>query len=150
LDSASTLDAANSKTGSVGEAAHNSSLPLERALERLVELVGLREVDDVDVAVGGTNDEHLVSDRVHGVDAILALQGSDGVGCAQIPVLDGLVPRASDEHGGVVYGDGLDAADRLVVGSDLGSLGSAGTEIEHSRGLVCASSKDFASILLIC
>jgi hypothetical protein len=56
LDSATTLDGANSETRSISEAADYPRLPLQRGLHGLVEFGRLVEIDDVDVAVCGTDD----------------------------------------------------------------------------------------------
>lgn len=57
LNGAATLDATNRKASGIGKTTNYSRLPLERALKRLVDLGGVFQVDDVDVAVGGANDE---------------------------------------------------------------------------------------------
>lgn len=72
LDCTPSLDTADREASPVGKAADNPCLPLEGALQGLVELVGLDEVDDVDVAIGGAHDEQVVP-HVHRVDALLAL-----------------------------------------------------------------------------
>lgn len=88
----------------------------------LVELCWLVEVDDIDVAVCGTDDEQFVLD-IHGVDTLLALDGGDCGRLAQIPVFDCLVPRAGDQewgsaHGGI--GDHMAASNGGIVGGNLG------------------------------
>ena len=101
----------------------------------------------MDPAFGGTDDEHFVAPDVHGVDAVFAFEGCDGLLLAQVPVFDGFVPGAGDEHGAVVDGDGFDAADRLVMGGDLLGLRGAGAEIEHAGCFVCAAAEDFLAVL---
>lgn len=113
----------------------------------LVEFGGLVEGDDVDVAIGSANDEELSLD-VHGVHALLALNGGDGIRGAQVPVLDGLVPRARHDHGRLGIGgrEVLDAADRLIVDGDLRGRVGVGAEVDHARRLVGASPHDVLAI----
>ena len=72
LDGTPSLDTTDREACRVGKAADNPCLPLEGTLQGLVEFVGAREVDDVDVAIGGAHDEQVVP-HVHRVDAVLAL-----------------------------------------------------------------------------
>src|SRR4051794_1181078 len=82
LNGATALDTTNSKSLRVGEAAHDPGLPLEWALEGLVELAWFLEVDDVDVPVRGADDQEIVPD-IHRVYALLALQRAHGVAAAE-------------------------------------------------------------------
>lgn len=117
MNRATPLDTANSKSSGVGEAANHARLPLERALQGLVKLGRVLEVDDVDVAVGGADDAQVVAD-VHRVHALLALHGGGGPLRAEIPVLDCLVPRSGHDHGGAVGLEEAARADGLVVGAN--------------------------------
>ena len=85
------LDTANSKSSGISEATNNSGLPLERALESLVELGGILEIDDVDVSVCRANYAQIIS-NIHGVDSFLALDRRSRSLLPHIPVLDSLVP----------------------------------------------------------
>lgn len=51
LNSATALDAADSEASGVGKAADDAGLPLEGALEGLVELERVLQVDDVDITI---------------------------------------------------------------------------------------------------
>ena len=118
MDGAAAFDAADGEAHGVGEAAHDSRLVFQRGLEGLVEFSGFVKVDNVDVAVGGGDDEELVLD-VHGVDALLVLDVGDGSGAAEVPVFHCLVPGAGHEHG---VARGFDEAARpngCVVRCDL-------------------------------
>ena len=79
LDRAAAFDAADCEPGGVGEAREDSRLPLQGALEGFVEVGRFVQVDDVDVAVRGADDEELVP-GVDAVDALLAGDCRDGVG----------------------------------------------------------------------
>lgn len=149
LDGASPLDAADGEARAVVEAGDDTGLPFQRGLDGFVEFGGFAEVDDVDVAVGGCDDEQGSHD-VEAVDAFLAGDRGDGVRGAEVPVFDGFVPGARDEHLGLLGGDvdEAGAADGGVVGGDLGGGGSvAGGEVEHSRGFIAAGPDDFGSVL---
>lgn len=84
-----------------------------------MDLGGVVEVHDVDVALGSCDDEQRVLLDVHAVDALLALQGAHGlrgVRGRQIEVLDCLVPRASYEDLlGVLEHEPADALDTRLV-----------------------------------
>ena len=87
----------------------------------------------MDVALGGCDDEQLILD-VHAVDALLARQGTDGLGALEIPELDRLVPGTSRD---VVLAAGLepaDALDAVLVGLGLlcrdGAAGGGSTEVD--------------------
>ena len=147
LNGTSALDTTDSKASSITEAADGSSLPLKRGLDGLVKLVGLVEVDNVHPAIGGSNHEKLIF-GVHGIDALLALDGSHGLLLTKIPVLDSLVPRTSDEHLVAVDHDALNALDRLVVSSNLLRVHVARTEIHHLGCFVGTGAKHLCSILI--
>lgn len=151
LDRAPALDGPDRETGGVREAGHHSGLPLQGTLHRLVELARLVEVDDVDVAVRGADDEKLLL-AVHGVDAVLAVDASHGGGLAEVPVFDGLVPRAGHEDGRLLTGnvDESGAANFFLVRRDLLGWGAVLAKVEHAGGFVGAGSDYFASILGIC
>jgi hypothetical protein len=146
LDGTPTLDTPDGKPLRVGEAAHHTRLPLQRALQGLVELGGLLEVDDVDVAVRGADDEQVVP-NVHRVDALLALHGAGRGLAPEVPVLDGLVPRPRHGHGRAVGLEVLDAADRLVVRRDRRHL--ARRQVHHLGHLVGARRNDLLAVLLL-
>jgi len=120
LNGASSFDTANCKTTRINETAYNPRLPLQWTLHCLVEFVGLRKIDYVDIPIRSANYEHVV-DGVHRVHPLLTFQGSSRVGRPQIPKFDRLVPGASDEHVGaiVVRLEHLYTFDRLVVRGNL-------------------------------
>ena len=66
---------------------------------------------------------------------------------AKVPVFDGLVPAAGDEHVLAVYKYALDTLDRFIVCSNLLSRRSTATEVKHARSFVRASTEDLLSIL---
>lgn len=141
------LNAADGKTVSLGKAAYDSGLPFEGTLGGFIEFGGLVEGDNVDVSVGRTNHEEL-SFYVHCVHALLTLDGRDGISGSQVPVLDGFVPRARNDHGrlGIGRSEILDAADRLIVHGDLRGRIGVGAEIDHACRLVGASPNDILAI----
>ena len=148
LDGAAALDGADGETGCVGEAGNNSRLPFERGLHCFVEFGGFVERDDVDVAVGGADDEHLVF-AVDAVDALLTWDCGDRVGGPEIPVFDCFVPAAGYENLGCLAGDidHADGADRLFVCCYL--LGcTAGAEVEKASCFVCAAAYYLSAVLL--
>ena len=57
LDCAAPFYATNCEAAGVGEARHNARLPFEGGLHCFVELRRFAQVDDVDVAICGSNDE---------------------------------------------------------------------------------------------
>ncbi len=130
LHRAAPLDGPDGEARRVREAADHARLPLERRGQRPVELRGLGEVDHVDEALGGRDDQQLVPD-VHGVYPVLALDRRCGRGGAQVPVLDGAVPAARDEHGAAAMGEGAHALDGLVVRGDLLGGGAVGVQVQH-------------------
>lgn len=118
LDGASAFNGANGETSGIGKAADNSCLPLERTGNGLVDGGWVGQVHHVDVALCCRNDKQLVLD-VHAIDALLTLQGSDGLGALQVPELDRLVPRARRN---IVFTASLEPAyalDGILVGFGL-------------------------------
>jgi len=91
LNSTSSLNTTHSETSSVCEAANYSRLPLQRALQCLVEFGRLAEVDHVDISIRSTNDKEVLL-HVKSVDSLLALDCSNSLSLSQIPVFDSLVP----------------------------------------------------------
>lgn len=65
LDRAAAFYTAHCETCAVAEGADYAGLPLERRLDGFEEGGGVLEVDDVDPALCGSNDEHLVAADVH-------------------------------------------------------------------------------------
>lgn len=120
LDCATAFDAADGETGAVGKAAHHAGLPFQWALHGFVELGGFVEVDDVDVAVRGCDDQKLVDD-IHAVDPFLTSDGGHRGRLSHVPIFDSFVPGARDQNRGCLAGhfDEAYAANRLVVGGDL-------------------------------
>lgn len=91
LDSATTLDTTDSETSRVGKAANHSGLPLKWALQCLIELGRVLEVDNIDVAVGGAYNAEVVLD-VHRINTLLACYCGRRSLLSKIPVFDRLVP----------------------------------------------------------
>lgn len=120
LNCAAAFNGTNGKSRCIRKTAHDAGLPLERALQGLVELEGIGEVDDVDVAVCGADDEQVVA-NIHSVDTFLRSDGANGRRASGIPVLDRLIPRTCHNHGAVGL-RGLEKAsalDGLVVNGNL-------------------------------
>lgn len=78
------------------------------------EFVGVAEVDDVDVSVGTTNDEKLISD-IHGVNSILTIQCRNRIVGSEVPVFDLLIPGSSNEVRVAIDRRKLGRSDRLLV-----------------------------------
>jgi len=148
LNGTSTFDGTDSETCGIGETADSSGLPFERTLNCLVGSGRLVEVEDLDKAIGSSDDKKLIA-RVHGVDALLALNGSDGVLLAAVPVLDSLVPGTSDDHVLAVDRNAFYALDGLVVGSDCLGGGGTASEIEHHCLVVGAGAEDLSAVLCV-
>jgi len=148
LNSTSAFDGTDSETCGIGETADSSGLPFERTLNCLVCSCRLVEVEDLDEAIGSSDDKKLVA-CVHGVDALLALDGSNGVLLAAVPVLDGLVPGTSDDHVLAVDRNAFYALDGLVVGGNCLRGGGAASEIEHHCLVVCACAEDLSAVLCV-
>lgn len=101
-------------------------MPFQRGLYSFVEFGGFVKVDDVDVAVGGADDEELVA-GVEGVDAVLTVYGGDGGGLSEVPVFDCFVPGASHKDGSGLAWD-IDEActsDGLIMRCNLLGCGVA-------------------------
>lgn len=124
LDSASALDTPHREPGPICEGTHNPRLPFQWRLNRLEKCGRILEINDLNPALRGSNDEHLIPAHVHAVDAFLALDAGNGLLLPQIPVFDHFVPGAGDEHGAAIEHEGFHTADGLVVGGDL--LGGGG------------------------
>ncbi len=144
LDRAPTLDAPYSESVRVGKAADDPCLPLERALERLVELGRVFQVDDVDIAVGRAHHQQVVS-HVHGVNSFLALHRRRRLALPQIPVFDGLIPRSCDHHRGAAVLEEPDGPHRQVVLRNLHGL--EGREVADLGLLVGTGGDHFLPIL---
>lgn len=120
-DGAAAFDAAARERVRRGEAGEGASLEAETGHFRLENRVWFAEVDDVEVAIGGTDDKHLVARR-HCRHSVLALHCRQRRRRAQIPVLHRLVPGPRHEQrlrrvSGVK--NHFAAADGLVVRGDL-------------------------------
>jgi hypothetical protein len=148
LDSTSAFDGTNGETCGVGETANSSGLPLERTLDLLVGGGGLVEVEDLDPTIGSSDNKKLVA-RVHGVDALLALDGSDGSLLTAIPVFDGLVPGTSDDHVLAADRNAFYALDGGVVCGDCLGSGAAVSEVEHHCLVVGACAEDLSAVLCL-
>ena len=147
LDGAAAFDGADGEASCVGEAGYDSRLPFEWGLHCFVEFGGFVERDDVDVAIGGADDEHFVF-AVDAVDALLTGDCGDGVGGSEVPVFDCFVPAACYENLGCLAGDidHADAADGLVVCCYLCGC-TAGTKVEEARCFVCTTADYLSAVL---
>ena len=148
MDGAAAFDGADGEAGGVREAGYDSGLPFEGGLHCFVEFGWFIERDDVDVAVGGADDEHFVF-AVDAVDALLTGDCGDGVGGSEVPVFDCFVPAAGYEDLACLAGDidHADGADGLVVCCYL--LGcTAGTEVEKASCFVGAGAYYLSAVLL--
>lgn len=147
LNGAAALDTSDRESVRAGKARNDPSLPLERALKRLVDVCGVREIDDGNVTLGSADNKELTL-NVHGVAPLGEVEGGRGSRGPQIPVLQCLVPRSRHQHlscagiGGVNESYGFY---RIVVSRDLCRL--SGLEVEEPRGLVCAARNNLGSIL---
>lgn len=117
-------------------------------MHSLVEFRGFVEIDNIDVAICGADDEEVVL-AVDGVDAVLTVYCCDGVGGSQVPVFDGFVPGACYEDWRCLAGyvDHAHAADGLVVHGYLLLAGTSCAEVEETGGFVCASADYFLAVL---
>lgn len=96
LNSAAALNTTDREAGSISEATDYPCLILEGGLHSLVEFGRVVEINDIDVAVRGTDNKQLVLD-IHCVNAILAINLRNGVRLSQIPVFDRLIPGSRHE-----------------------------------------------------
>ena len=142
------LDAPHRKPAGVGEAADDARLPLQRALQRLVELGRVVEADDVDVPVRRADDQQLLLgvERVH---PFLAADRRDRRLLAQVPVLDRLVPRPRHQHRPVRarHVDEAAAPDGFIVRGHLGGGRGAAADVEEAGGLVGADANGLGAVL---
>ncbi len=148
LNGTATFYGADGEASRIGEAGYDSRLPFERGLHCFVEFCGFVERDDVDVAVGGADDEHFVF-AVDAVNALLTWDCGDRVGGSEVPVFDCFVPAAGYEDLACLAGDidHADSADGLVVYCYL--LGcTAGTEVEKASCFVGAAAYYLSAVLL--
>ena len=149
MDGAAAFDGADGEAGGVGEAGYDSGLPFQGGLHCFVEFGWFVERDDVDVAVGGADDEHFVF-AVDAVDALLTGDCGDGVGGAEVPVFDCLVPAAGYEDLASLAGDvdHADGADGLFVCCYLLGCCAACTEVEKASCFVGAGAYYLSAVLL--
>jgi hypothetical protein len=148
LNSTSALYTPHREPRSVAEATHHPRLPLQRTLHRLVEFRRLVQVHNVDVPICRRDHHQFILD-VHTVYPLLTVQRRDRIRLPQVPVLDGLVPRAGHEHR-CVGARGFDeayASDRLVVRSHLLRGRPARSQVEEAGSFVGAAAGDFGAIL---
>jgi hypothetical protein len=113
-------------------------------LQALVEFARVFEVDHVDEAIRGSDHAKVIT-HIQTVHALLAVNRERGTLLPEIPVLDGLVPRARDEHGVTVGFEPTDGTDGLVVRAN-GDILLRG-EIADFDVLVGACRGDFGSVL---
>ncbi len=149
LHGATTLDGANSKALSILETSNSSGLVLQRRLESLVDLAWVGQVDNVDIAFSGSNNEEVIL-NIHGINSILHGDRCDSGRLAQIPVLDSLIPGTSNDHRVSTSLEEAHTANRLVVGSNLGSGSSSSAEVDHASCLVCSCANNLCAVLLPC
>ena len=150
LDSASSFNTSNSKARRVWKTTHNSGLPLQRTLYRLIEFRRLTQVDDVDISICCAHNQEILL-YIQSIDSLLTCHSSNRLTLSQIPVLDGLIPRAGHDHRGVRL-RGLkvtNTAYRLIVCCDLGSCVLVRPEVNHFRSFVCSGSNNLCAILIV-
>lgn len=150
LDSASSFNTSNSKARRVWKTTNNSGLPLQRTLYRLIEFRRLTQVDDVDISICCAHNQEILL-YIQSIDSLLTCHSSNRLTLSQIPVLDGLIPRAGHNHRGVRL-RGLkvtNTAYRLIVCCDLGSRVLVRPEVNHFRGFVCSGSNNLCAILIV-
>ena len=148
LDGAAAFYGADGEAGRIGEAGYDSRLPFEWGLHCFVEFGGFIEGDDVDVAVGGADDEHFVF-AVNAVNALLTWDCGDRVGGSEVPVFDCFVPTAGYEDLACLAGDidHADGADGLVMYCYL--LGcTTGTKVEKASCFIGAAANYLSAVLL--
>lgn len=119
LNRATAFDGSNCKAGAINEGTDCSRLPLKWALQRLVELVWLLEIDDANVSFCCADNQHGVVSNVHCIDALPGIDGGNGLRRSQVPVLDRLVPASRDQHGASIERERFDTSNRLIVSCDL-------------------------------
>jgi len=78
LNSTAALYTAHRKASTIAKSTDHTCLPFEGRLNGFEEGGGVLEVDDVDPAFCGANDEHLVTANVHGVDALFGIDCCNG------------------------------------------------------------------------
>ena len=144
LNRTSSLDTSDCEARCVWKAANNSGLPLQWTLNGLVELCRITQVDHIDVSIRRSHNQKVLL-HIQGIDALLALHAGNRLSLSQIPVLDGLVPRACDDHRCVRSRrfEVTDTADGLVVCCNLGCCILVCCKIDHTRSFVCSSSNNF-------
>lgn len=154
LDGASTFDTADGEPCAVCESAHNSRLPLQRALHGFEEGSGVLEINNMDPAFCGSNNQHSVVAHIHGVDALFCIDSDCSLltRLSRVPILDRLIPAAGDKHGCAVVIECLDASDWLIVssyGDCLVWLSVTSSEVKDLNDLVGTCAEDLGSILRI-
>lgn len=150
LERASSLDTSNHITISFLKTTDSSCLLLQRALDCACEFVRIVEVDSIHVAVCSRDNEKSIL-QIHGVNTILAWDARNRCSLSHVPIFDGLVPRACNDHG-CFGGSGFaesNTADRCIVSGDLLGGSTVCTKIEKLRGFVSAGADYFISILYI-
>lgn len=121
LNGATALDTSNRKASSIRKATDDSCLPLERALDLLVEFLRFLKIHDVDMSIRGPYNQQVVT-CVHCVDALWTVDREHRIARSEIPKLDLLIPRTCRQHFLPVC---LEVADRsygLVVRRDAHCL----------------------------
>lgn len=148
LDGTAALDTADGETSGIDETADDPCLPFERGLHGLVELGGVVEIDDVDIAVCRADDQQFIF-HVHAVHPFLAFNRSNGGRLPQIPVLDCLVPRPGDEKRGVScrVRDHIAASNGGIVSRDLHGSSRTSRKIEHPGSFIGTCADNLGSIL---
>lgn len=89
-------------------------------MDRFVKFAWVAEIYDIDIPVRGADNQEGVHD-VEAIDALLAGYRGDGGRLAEVPVLDGFVPGARDEHLALLLRniDEPSTTDGGVMGGDL-------------------------------
>lgn len=121
---AAPLDARRSPARAVGKRGHGLRLVPERGLERPRDRSRVLQVEEMDVALGGGDDEQ-PRFRIHRVDAVVTGDGGERVALPQVPEANRLVPGPGRDDRHAVRAGDLDeahAADGGVVRADGGLL----------------------------
>ena len=147
LKSTSSFDASDHVPVCFLETAHSSCLLFQRTFDCLVDVSRVIEVDHMDLSLSCCNDQKLFL-RIHGVDSLVTLDGSGWIWRTHIPIFDGLVPGARNNHGGIIWSiNKTYASNRLIVGCNLDGGCSIRAEVEEFRSFICAGTDNFLTVL---
>lgn len=146
IHSAPAFDAARGPALAIRGNCDDFCLVLERRILSTEKSRRCFEVDKMELQTSGADNEQ-VGLCVHSIDAVMAGKGGGRGLLADIPELDGLVPRTSGDNGSGRVGNIHKAGrtDRGVVRANCDLL--TRRAIQQVRLLVCSSSEDHFSVL---